>query len=107
MPIMLDLAGMPCEVPEPRINDFRRLGYRLAPTIAESTDAQPSPPSPSIDPSLINLNTASLKELVALPLVGTALAKKVIACRPYESIDDLTRKVEGVDWVSLESKLTV
>lgn len=39
----------------------------------------------------VNLNTATQKELEALKGVGPATAKKIIAARPYASVDDLSK----------------
>lgn len=39
----------------------------------------------------VDLNTASLKELEALKGVGLVSAKKIIAARPYRSVDELTK----------------
>ncbi len=43
----------------------------------------------------INLNTASQKDLEALPGVGEKLASQIIAARPFKSVEDL-QSVKGV-----------
>ncbi len=44
----------------------------------------------------ININSVSLSELDTLPGVGTVTANKIIAGRPYQTIEELkTRKIIG------------
>ena len=54
----------------------------------------------------MNLNTASQAELEALPGIGPALAKAIIAGRPYRSVDDLQR-VRGIGGKTLEGIRTL
>ncbi len=62
-------------------------GQMRAPAPArESTTAKKAAPAGPVD-----LNTASEKELEALPGVGPASAKKIIAARPYASTADLSK----------------
>jgi competence ComEA-like helix-hairpin-helix protein len=49
----------------------------------------------------VNINTASLKELEALPGVGPTIARRIIEGRLYRSVDDLLR-VKGVGEKRLE-----
>ena len=50
----------------------------------------------------VDLNTADLKALEALPGVGPATAKKIIAARPFKSVDDLS-KVKGMSKAKVEA----
>ena len=43
----------------------------------------------------VNVNTASLEQLEALPRVGPALARRIVDGRPYGSLEDLDA-VRGV-----------
>ncbi len=51
--------------------------------------------------SVINVNTASLAELMTLPRVNDNLGRRIIAGRPYAKIDDL-EKVSGIGPKTLE-----
>lgn len=59
--------------------------------------------------TLVNINTATLDELVSVPKIGPALAQRIIESRPYQEIDDLVR-VSGINRKllnDLESYLTL
>ena len=105
--ILYSIDGEPREIPAGCVDRFLTEGYRRALPGVKAATVDPLPVVPtSVDSSLASVNTASLKELIALPLVSTAIAKKIIAQRPYEAIEDLIAKVEGVDWVSLQSQIS-
>jgi DNA uptake protein ComE-like DNA-binding protein len=45
--------------------------------------------------NLVDLNSASATELESLPGIGPALARRIVAGRPYRSVDDLLR-IKGI-----------
>lgn len=65
-----------------------------APPTTSPTTAKAAPAAGPVD-----VNTASQTQLEALPGVGTATAKRIIAARPYTSVQDLSRaglSVKGI-----------
>ena len=71
------------------------------PSLHMSTEDQPietaEQPKTGID-----INTASLTELIQIDGIGLARGKEIIESRPYSAAEDLIAITEAVKWVELE-----
>jgi competence protein ComEA len=65
-------------------------GQMMAP--AAKKDAAPAAKKDAPKAELIDINRASAKDLDALPGIGEARSKAIIAGRPYKAKDELTKK---------------
>lgn len=60
-------------------------------------------PSASREGTLrVNVNTATIQELETLPGIGPALARSIVAGRPYANVDDIVQ-VKGIGPATVES----
>ena len=91
---------VPALFPQPRVPTVTRAALPTVTSPAPTTPEAPVyPTTSSVTPLIsgrVNLNSASLEQLEALPKVGPALASRIVAGRPYRSLADLDRvKVVG------------
>ena len=74
----------------------------------EKAAAKEEPIKTSEKNALIDINSASTDELTSLNGVGSATAKKIIAGRPYASVDDLAKAGVSKSTISkIRSQVTV
>lgn len=57
---------------------------------------------PASSDALVNVNTASVQELMTLPNVGEVLAKRIVERRPFRSLDEMADRVPGIGESTLE-----
>ena len=70
---------------------LRTLGLLVVGLSVASADASLAAEKKAAATQQVDLNTASEKDLVALPGVGPATAKKIIAGRPYAAVENLSK----------------
>ena len=71
----------------------------------ETTAEPDSAPTAEVAPSAtgkLNINSASVDELVALPGVGEVIAQRIVDGRPYETVDSLL-EIDGIGEGTLSS----
>ncbi len=68
------------------------LGLALVVGSAWRADARPKDPKPAASPAaIVDINSGSEKDLEGLNGIGAATAKKIIAGRPYATVEDLAK----------------
>ncbi|MDR1915754.1 MAG: radical SAM protein [Synergistaceae bacterium] len=53
----------------------------------------------------LDINSAALPELMALPEIGRARAERLMSCAPYGSIDDIKKSLSQLDSPGIEERL--
>jgi competence protein ComEA len=101
------LAAKPAAAPaaSPAAQEAKKAS-EPAPAAAQGKKAQAPQPA-LVGP--VDLNTADQKTLEALPGIGPAMAKRIIAARPFQSMDDVSR-VKGLSKAkvdALKDKVTI
>lgn len=97
---------MPVQVPSSsRARELIRQGYRRQPPELSETQPQPlAPAKETTDDKRLNINAASLAELIALEGIGVAIAKKIVTKQgSINSIEDLIEISDRPNWQQLES----
>ncbi len=101
------------------MNTVQKFGWIACAAIGLSIAGQPAnaqkvdpkaPLAPATAPAAakIDLNAATQADLETLPGVGASTAKKIIAGRPYKTVDDLVKAgVSGVTFDKIKGLVTV
>ena len=107
MATLYSIDGQPVQVSGSYIGDFLRQGYSPnPPNQPEQAIASPLAQLTELT-GAIDVNSAAIKELQSLPNVGVAIAKKIIANRPYKDVTDLLNKIPEIAWLNLRDQIAL
>lgn len=80
----------------------------LQTTVSQTGGSEAAPTADSSEDSLVDINTATVEELISLPTIGQVIAQRIVDYRqangPFRSIGELT-EVEGIGEKRLEAIL--
>lgn len=78
------------------------------PTLGNEPGDSPTAHNPDTDTDtrLVNLNTASVRKMTTLKGVGIAKANAIVQSRPIQDLAELIEKIDGVEWLDIESQIT-
>ena len=108
MSILYSPDGQPVQAFGSYIEDYLKKGYSVTePNQPESAIASPLLASLTKLSGSIDINTASIRDLQALPLIGVAIAKKIVANRPYRDLPELINKIDEVAWMELRELINL
>lgn len=93
---MLKKAGVWAESSPERIAELREMERR------KKEELERFRQEGEVPTQIIDLNTASLRELKALPGIGLKLGPRIVQGRPYQKVDDLL-KVKGIGKKKLDA----
>ncbi len=95
------LTVVPALWPRPQVPTVTQVALPAVAQAPASSNGEEPPTYPttgSVTPLIsgrLNLNTATLEQLEALPKVGPSLAKRIVEGRPYKSLADFDA-VKGI-----------
>jgi DNA uptake protein ComE-like DNA-binding protein len=87
-------------------NEIRKIDSLV--TVGSAPAKAEKPLTRTLKPSLVDLNKATSKELESLPGIEAVNARKIIAARPYKTVDDLSKaRIPAATIARIKSLVTI